>query len=140
MALIWKKHLSVGNAMLDTEHKNLLGMVNSIEYAVNKKDLATLLKMIKSFKGNADIHFANEARFAQAFNYSFSQHELAHRHLQNELQQTVNELEVKADIWPEYVMDYYPQFLRDWLIEHISCEDMKMKPVLRSYPYDFKPA
>lgn len=139
MALIWKKHLSVGNAMLDTEHKNLLGMLNSIEYAVNKKDMAALLRTIKSFKSNADAHFANEARFAQAFNYSFSQHELAHQHLQKELQQTVAELEVRAGTWPEYVMDHYPQFLRDWLIEHISCEDMKLKPVLQSHPYDFKP-
>ena len=140
MALIWKKHLSVGNAMLDTDHKNLLGMVNCIEYAVNTKDLAALLKMMESFKANVDTHFTNEARFAQAFNYSFTQHELAHRHFQGELQQTINELAVKIGTWPEYVMDYYPQFLRDWLIEHISCEDMKMKPVLQSYPYNFKPA
>jgi len=140
MALIWKKHLSVGNAMLDNDHKSLLGMVNSIEYAVNTQNIAALLKMVKSFKTDAGAHFTNEARFARAFNYSFAQHELAHQHLLNELQQTIEQLDVNAGTWPEYVMDYYPQFLRDWLIEHICCEDMKMKPVLQSHPYDFNPA
>ena len=140
MALIWKKHLSVGNAMLDNEHKNLIGMVNSIEYAINTKDIAALLKMLKSFKSNMDTHFANEAQFAQAFNYPFTQHELAHRHFMKELQQTVEELDAKPGTWPEYVMDYYPQLLRDWLIEHITGEDMQMKPLLQSHSYDFKPA
>ena len=139
MALIWRKHLSVGNAVLDFEHKKLLGMINSIEYAISKKDSSAMLEMIKLFKDSVDTHFASEARFAQAFNFHFEQHELAHQHLQKELQRTVEELDVKAGTWPEYVMDYYPQLLRDWLIQHITCEDMKMKPVLQSHPYDFKP-
>lgn len=140
MALLWRKHLSVGNALLDSEHKNLVGMVNSIEYAVYKKDMASLLKAIKAFKDDAGAHFANEARFARALNSDFEGHELAHRHLLKELQQTVDELDIRSGGWPDYVMDYYPQFLRDWLIEHITGEDMKMKPVLQSHPYDFEPA
>lgn len=139
MTLLWRKHLSVGNALLDREHKNLIGMVNSIEYAIHKKDMDSLLKKIKSFKDDAGIHFANEARFAQVLHSDFEQHELAHQHLLKKLQQTVDELDVRAGGCPDYVMDYYPQFLRDWLIEHISDEDMKMKPVLQSHPYDFEP-
>ena len=42
MALIWTKQLSVGNATLDSENKNLIGMVNSIEYAVEIKDCSYL--------------------------------------------------------------------------------------------------
>lgn len=138
MAFLWRKHLSVGNAMLDTEHKSLIGMVNSIEYAIDTKDIAVLLKTIKLFSGDVGIHFTNEARFARTLNCSFVEHELAHRHLLKELQQTIEELDVKS-AWPEYVMDYYPQLLRDWLIGHITGEDMKMKQILQDYPYDFKP-
>lgn len=139
MALLWRKHLSVGNAVLDREHKSLVGMVNSIEYAIHKKDMDSLLRTIEVFKDDAGAHFANEARFARALNSDFGQHELAHRHLLKELQQTVDELDVRSGGWPDYVMDYYPQFLRDWLIEHITGEDMKMKLVLQSHPYDFEP-
>jgi len=139
MALIWRKHLSVGNAMLDFEHKSLIGMVNSIEYAINTKNRSTLFVAIKLFKDRADTHFANEVRFAQALNLSFTQHELAHQHLQKELLHTVGQLAVKVNTWPEYVMDYYPQFLRDWLIEHITDEDMLMKPALQTRDYTFWP-
>lgn len=139
MALIWRKHLSVGNAALDYGNKKLIGMVNSIEYAISTKDGSALLEAIKSFKGCAETHFANEAHFAQVFNLPFTRHELAHQHFQKELQQTIDELSVKVGAWPEPVMDYYPQLLRDWLIGHITSEDMQIKPALESHPYDFEP-
>lgn len=139
MALIWIKHLSVGNAMLDFEHKSLIGMVNSIEYAINKKDSSALFGAIKLFKGEIDAHFANEARFAQAFHFHFEQHNLAHRHFQEEFQQKTEEVAAEVGAWFGCALDCYPQFLRSWLIGHIASEDMKMKPVLQSHPYDFNP-
>lgn len=140
MTLIWKGHLSVGNALLDFEHKNLIGVVNSIEYTIDTMNRDALLRAIKQFKGFADTHFANEARFAQALNFNFEQHDSAHQHLLKELQQMIDELAAQVGTWPKYGMDYYPQRLRDWLIGHIACEDMQMKPVLQAHPYNFKPA
>ena len=139
MALIWTKQLSVGNATLDSENKNLIGMVNSIEYAVEIKDCSYLLLSFRRFMDCVHAHFANEEQLAQAIQFPFDKHELAHQHLRNELKRTKNELEAKNGLWPEYVMDHYPQFLREWLTEHITVEDMLMKPVLQAYPYDFKP-
>ena len=140
MALIWTKQLSVGNATLDSEHKNLVGIVNNIEYAIETRDSAALLRTFKLLVNYACAHFANEEKFAQAINVPFDQHRLSHRHFQKELQYTGEELEAKSGIWAEYVMDHYPQFLREWLVEHITKEDMLMKPALQTYPYDFKPA
>jgi len=139
MAIQWAKELSVGNEIIDSEHRNLIGMVNSIEYAIGTKDSFALLGAIKLFKDEVDDHFANEARFARAFNYHFEQHGLEHRHFQEELQQKIDDLTVKIGVWPEYAMGHYPQLLRNWLIGHIACEDMKMKPVLQGYPCDFRP-
>ena len=139
MALIWRKHLSVGNAMLDFEHKSLIGMVNNIEYTINTKDSSALLEAIKLFKDCVHTHFANEARFARAINFHFEQHELAHQHLHKELQHTIDQLAVKVGAWSDCVMDYYPQLLRDWLIEHITDEDMLMKPALQTRDYTFWP-
>lgn len=139
MALIWTRKLSVGNATLDSEHKNLIGIVNSLEYAIETRDSAALLRAFKLLKDCAQVHFANEEKFAQAIDFPFAEHKLEHRHLQKELQQTGDELEVGSGRWPEYVMDHYPQFLRDWLVGHITGEDMLMKPALQTHPYDFKP-
>lgn len=144
MALIWKEHLSVGNALLDSEHKNLLGLINGIEYKIDHNDVPDLLKAIELLKRSAQAHFANEARFAQALNLDFEQHGLAHQHLLKELDTTFAELESRVvtpdDAWCKYAMEHYPKLLRDWFIEHITGEDMKMKPALQSYPCDFKPA
>ncbi|MDP2693994.1 MAG: hemerythrin family protein [Gallionella sp.] len=140
MALIWTRQLSVGNETIDSEHKNLIGMVNSIEHAINTRDCTALLRGLKQLMEWTQAHFANEEQFAQSINLPFDQHTLAHQHLLKELLQTVNELEAKRGIWTEYVMEHYPQFLREWLLEHITNEDMLMKPALQTYPYDFKPA
>lgn len=141
MALIWVTQLSVRNAMLDSEHKSLIGMVNNIEYAIGAKDGSALLKTIKLFEDEANTHFANEARFAQSFNFHFEQHDLAHLRFQEELRQKTDELAAGIDsagvgAWPEHVFGF-PQFLGDWLVGHIICDDMKMKPVLQSLPYNF---
>lgn len=140
MALIWTRQLSVGNATLDSEHKNLIGVVNSIEHAIESRDCAALLRAFRLFVDYSRIHFANEERIAQVIDFPYEQLKLAHQHLQKELQRTGNELEARSGTWPEYIMDHYPQFLREWLIEHIAKEDMLMKPALQSYPYDFNPA
>lgn len=139
MALIWTRQLSIGNAMLDSEHKSLFGIVNSMEYAIETRDGAALLRAFKLLMDCAHAHFMNEEWFAQATNFPFEQHKLAHQHLQKELQHTKHELDTKSGTWSEYAMEHYPQFLREWLIEHITKEDMLMKPALQTYPYDFKP-
>lgn len=144
MPLIWKPHLSVGNAMLDSEHKNLIGMINSIEYKIDHKNIPALLNAAELLKHSVQAHFANEARFARALNLDFELHDLAHQHLLKELQSTLGEQEsgivMSDNAWCRQAAGHYPKLLRDWFIGHIAGEDMKMKPILQSYPRDFKPA
>lgn len=131
--------MSVGNATLDSEHKELIGIVNSMEYAIETEDSAALARQFRLLKGCAHDHFANEEKFARAIKFSFAGHRLAHQHLAEELKRTGDELDIRNGVWSEYVMDHYPQFLREWLIGHITGEDMLMKPLLQTYPYDFNP-
>ena len=57
--------------------------------------------------------------------------------MQAEIDLTMYELK-KNSIAGLFVMDDYAQFLQDCLIKHITEEDMLLKPVLQTYPYDFK--
>jgi hemerythrin len=41
--------------------------------------------------------------------------------------------------WSESVAEHYYMFLSTWAIDHVIEDDMKMKPLLETYPYDFKP-
>ena len=41
--LVWEKKLSVGNVIIDAEHRNLISMVNGANRAIETMDSLTLL-------------------------------------------------------------------------------------------------
>ncbi|OGS98416.1 MAG: hypothetical protein A3F73_09560 [Gallionellales bacterium RIFCSPLOWO2_12_FULL_59_22] len=139
MALLWTKQLSVGNALLDADHKKLLCLVGDIEYAIETRNCHALLRALKRFMACMHVHFQNEERFARAINLPFFEHDLDHQNLRRKIQRTENELEAQNGEWHEYVMDQYAQFLGEWLIGHITGEDMMMKQELEIRSYDYEP-
>lgn len=138
--LIWTKQLSVGNLVIDSGHQDLIGMINILEYAIWRKDGLQLLRMFGKFCDSAKLHFKDEEKIMQAIRFPFVPHKLEHQHLLDELQNTLNELTAKNGVWAEYVMDHYPEFLRDWFVSHIHGGIATLKPVLEEHPYDFMPA
>lgn len=140
MGLVWSEQLSVGNAMIDSEHKKLLSMINDVEHAIRARDGAALLQAFKLLEDGVRIHFASEEKIARAVNFPFTQNKPEHQYVQKEFQHIKDELVDQNGIWSESAAEYYSHFLSEWMIEHILEEDMQMKPVLQNYPYDFKPA
>lgn len=139
MELVWSKQLSVGNAMIDSEHKNLLEMVNDVESAIRARDSSTLTRSFKLLEDCVAVHFADEEKIAQAIGFDFTHNRLEHQYVQNELRHMRDELLDKNGSWSESAAAHYSYFLSEWMVEHILQEDMLMKPVLQTYPYDFKP-
>lgn len=137
--LIWKKQLSVGNLVIDSGHQNLIGMINSLEYAIKNKDSQELLRVFERFCDFAHLHFKDEEKIMQAVKFPFIPHRLEHQNLLDELQNTLGELVARNDIWPGSAMDHYPEFLRDWFVSHINNGIATLKPVLQTYVYDFMP-
>lgn len=139
MDLAWSKTMSVGNETLDTEHKKILLLLNKVELAIRAKDSTRLALEFKLFEDATCTHFGNEAKIAQAINYSFDNHNLEHHYILNEIQVIKGELVTSHGKWSESVAEHYFQFLSRWATEHINEDDMKMKALLETYPYDFKP-
>jgi len=139
MELEWSKQLSVGNAMIDSEHRDLLRMINDVELAIRAKDRVALLPAFKRLEEGVGVHFVNEEKIARAVNFAFTQNKLEHQYVQKEFQHIRGELVDKNGTWSESAAEHYSYFLSEWMIEHIKEEDMLMKPVLQTYPYDFKP-
>lgn len=139
MALAWAEHLSVGNAMIDSEHRDLIIAVNNVEHAIEAGDRDALSKSFDLLESCMQNHFRNEERIAAAVNFPFAQNKLEHRHLLKEMRYMREELETLHGIWPEYLVRKYSRFLSGWMTDHIVKEDMQLKPVLESHPYDFKP-
>lgn len=139
MELAWTERLSVGNAMLDNEHKQLVAMVNGIERAIRTRDSLALLQVFKPFEDYVRVHFENEAKIAQSVDFSFAQHALEHHYVLEELRSMGDELVANDGRWSESAAEHYSYFLGEWLIEHLLQEDMLMKPALQELPYNFKP-
>lgn len=139
MGLNWAEHLSVGNEMIDSEHKNLIVVVNSVEHAIKTNDHAAVSKAFDLLDAYIHIHFRNEERLAAAANIPFAEIEHEHRHLLKEMRHMREELETRNGIWPDDLVKKYSSFLSGWMKDHIVKDDMQLKPVLQTYPYNFKP-
>lgn len=137
--LVWAEHLSVGNALIDSEHRDLIVAVNSIEHAILGGDRVALSKAFDAFESCVCIHLGNEECIAAAVNFPFTQNKLEHQQSMNEIRYMVKKLEAQAGVWPAYLVKMYSRFLNDWMTDHITKNNMRMKPVLQAYPYDFKP-
>lgn len=136
----WTKKLSVGNALLDSDHKKLIDLVNHIELAIRAKDRDALPEMFNQLIDCVSVHFENEKRIARTIDFPFAEHELEYQYVQQELLHMRDELLNKDGRWSESAAEHYSYFLSAWFSDHLTEEAMLMKPVLKALPYDFDPA
>lgn len=136
---IWKDDLSVGNASIDADHKKLMVMVNGVEAMIRARDSFALSQALEQLEHHLYVHFVNEERIAQAINAPFGKNKLEHEHVLREFQHMKDELVAKDGIWSDGAAEHYAHFLSDWITDHVVSEDMLLKPILQTYPYDFKP-
>lgn len=139
MGISWAEHLSVGNETIDSDHKNLIVVVNRVQHAIATGDHAALSESFELLETYMIIHFKNEERIAEAVNFPFAHNKMEHLQLINELNSMRNILESINGKWPDHMVKMYSHYLSDWMLNHIIKEDMQLKPVLQTYPYDFKP-
>jgi hemerythrin-like metal-binding protein len=139
MGLVWGEYLSIGNGLIDSDHKNLIVVINSIEQAIGTKDRAALSKYFELLDFYMGIHFRNEEKVAAAIKFHFAKNKLEHLQLMHEMRIMLKMLEDKHIAWPNNTMQTYSSFLAGWMTDHIIKTDMQMKSALQSYPYDFIP-
>ena len=139
MKLVWTKQLSVGNAVIDSDHKNLIAGINGIERAVRARDFSVISQAFELFEGWLCVHFANEKKIARAAKFDLAKHKQAQQYSLKELQHLKDELVSKKGIWCESAIEHYAYFLKAWMIEHITKVDMPIKPILQTLDYKFWP-
>ena len=136
MDLTWTEQLSVGNATLDADHKELFKICRDIDFMTKARDHLALPQAFKLLKGCMDRHFLNEELFAHALDMPFAQHQLDHQNILAAIDITRREIGKDSAV-TLYAVEHCAQFLHAWLIKHITEEDMLMKPALQSRPYHF---
>lgn len=137
MVLVWSNELSVGNAVIDSEHRHLIVMVNSLEATIKARDGSSLSQELEQIEYWLCAHFKNEKRIASAVGVDVAGIELVHRNLLKEFHRMKDELKAMSRIWSDRVAKQYYQHLSEWITGHIVEKDMLMKPVLKAHEYNF---
>lgn len=139
MKISWTDQLSVGNALIDSDHRNLITVLNRMSSAIEdgrRVDLSVAFELLEAYM---QIHVQNEERIADAIGYSFAEDSLALAQLMGEMKYMINKLVTTYSEWPEKVVSLYTGYLFEWIDEHINKVNMQMKPALEEVPYEFIP-
>ncbi len=127
----WNESLSVGNAMIDSHHKELIIAFNELSVAIAEKKGASQIKKLLTFlKFYAEWHFSHEESCAFKHKCAIAdQNKSAHEKF----------LKIFADLQVQYresgdseeVATRAQQLLGDWLVEHILKIDTQIGHCIR---------
>ncbi len=127
----WNEKLSVGVAIIDDEHKNLVGMLNKLYDAMQAKHSEEALgKVLDELVAYTASHFKHEeALFAKAGYPAAAEHEKEHTDLTKQVLDVQKKYRegATATLSTEVL-----NFLRKWLLTHILGSDKKYGPHLNA--------
>ncbi len=127
---VWRDDFSVHVAEMDTHHKKLVEIANSImEILRSKGDRDSLLKAIAALTDYTRYHFTAEEALMARYGYPDIEH---HSQKHGQLVKQINDFtdSIQTGNFPE--KSGFEKFLSDWLILHILSEDRKYGEFLNS--------
>jgi len=138
MSLQWREQLSIGNDLIDSDHKYLIEIINEAEDSLRRNNRSELMAALDNLSQYAKVHFAREEKVASAVGFEH----VSHLHESHEaLLMTLNE--VKQEIgekWTAASAEHITALLRFWLIDHVIKEDMQIKPKTKKHSPSFVPS
>ena len=129
----WSESMSVGVALLDSDHKALIETINRLHDAVEDGDEPGILDGIfDSLVAYVEHHFAREERIMEVCGYpAAAEHAAEHLRFVQDMRYTRDRYfrGEEAGIGRE-LLDY----LKGWLTHHILVEDMAYRPYTEGNP------
>ncbi|MBI2748562.1 MAG: hemerythrin family protein [Burkholderiales bacterium] len=137
MGLQWREQLSVGNDLIDSDHRILIDIINKADLSLQAMSRAGLLTALEELDKYSRVHFTLEERVAQAVGFpDLGQLHTSHMLLMETLNRITQDI---GEQWDQAAADQLGQFLRDWLVNHVIKEDMLLKPYLQKFSPRFDP-
>ncbi len=96
MSLIeWKKEFETGIQDVDTEHQELIGLINSLyESMSNDRSKETILQFLGDIHAKTSAHFALEEKIMREQNYThYSEHKDEHEQLLDDINDIMDQYE-----------------------------------------------
>ena len=124
--IIWGDAYDIDVAEIDTQHKGLVKLINTLHEAIAKNETETILdSMIPQLLTYTEEHFATEEKYMDQYDYPQSEsrsHREEHQKFIEEVSHLVNELQSGKKILNISLFI----FLKDWLLRHIAYTDKKL--------------
>jgi len=131
--LIWGHTYSIGNDLVDNQHKKLMELINTlhrIESGESDEDINDVLNELVNY---TVYHFKSEEELQQKHNYpGYEAHKEIHKQLVSEVSKNLELLRTGDEAIKEKLMI----FLTDWLKDHILGEDKKLGLYLQQQKSD----
>ncbi|MEA2062286.1 MAG: bacteriohemerythrin [Gemmatimonadota bacterium] len=124
MALInWDDSLSVNVAEIDSQHQQLVKIINELHDAMLEgKDKETLSNVLLELSNYVETHFATEEEYFEKYGYEgTSSHIFEH----NNFIDKVLEFKRDFDEGKTTLSDDVMHFLKKWLVNHIEGSDKR---------------
>ena len=126
----WTDELSVGNELIDSQHKRLIDAINDFCDSINKgNDKAVIQKAVDNLTYYVKTHFSDEEKLMGE--YGYPQFEL-HRRMHERLMQSVHRYAEKLQAGQKILNLDMAIFLKGWLENHIAETDKKIGIFLAS--------
>lgn len=126
----WTDQLSVGDAHIDEDHKELFALIN--ELAAADKAHGYLADIIGKLEKYANDHFSREEVLMREVEFPGFEHHVKEHQAFVEWLDTVKTTYRRAAESPFLISDLVNDFLEKWLVEHIMKEDMKYRDFILS--------
>lgn len=126
----WNESLSVGFFTIDSQHKHLIRLVNSLYDAMGAgKSKEIMQKLIKDLVSYTKIHFADEEELMKKNGYpEYQRQKSEHDMLTQQVIKFSNDYNSGKSVVSITMMN----FLKDWLNNHIIKEDRKLGEFLKN--------
>lgn len=130
MAFIkWTDDLALGLTTIDTQHQQLVALINRLHGAMTEgKGNVFLRKILGDLEQYAQFHFKTEEElFAEHDYVEIASHTREH----DVFRQRVEEFRVRFEHGGVGVSTHLMTFLKNWLIGHIQGKDKRYVPFLQ---------
>ncbi len=132
MPVQWTEQMRTGHPTIDSDHMQLVEIINLVEQAVIERNLVRADQIIFALLAYVSGHFAREEAIQQQIGFpDCATHKQKHAimtafstHLEGQIR------DASTDSRKLACLSQLQDALGDWLIKHILDEDMKMLPYL----------
>ncbi|MEI7579927.1 MAG: bacteriohemerythrin [bacterium] len=131
MNLKWQEEYSVGVAVIDNQHKQLVSTIASMAFLLGKShNVQKIANIFEELEQYAAVHFKTEEELFAKYNYEFAAEHIA-KH--NEFEAKI--VELKVGFKNDSILGSFDltDYLEDWLLNHLLTEDRKYIPYMKQH-------